>query len=232
MRSAVAFLTVLGRSQAPGATTFPWFPIVGAAIGAIVAAAHWGAHELWPVLVAGLVVVAVDLVVTGALHVDGLADSADGLLPHMDRERRLRVMGEPTVGVFAVVVVVVVLGLRWSVLADADIEPLSLVAVWSLGRTAAAVAPAVVPYARDRGLASPFLDGSSVWIAIAVVPIGAALIVTAGVAGGVALGVGLIAAAGLLVVATRRLGGFTGDVLGAVIVTSETVALLALGAAA
>ena len=156
---AVAFLTVFGRGQAPQARGLWWFPLVGAGLGGVLAAIHWGAGELWPLLVVGILVVAADLILTGALHLDGLADSADGLLPPMDRDKRLAVMSRPDLGAFAVAAVVVVLGSRWAALTVDGIESLSLVPIWALSRTLVAVVPAVVPYARPAGLAAPFWKG-------------------------------------------------------------------------
>jgi adenosylcobinamide-GDP ribazoletransferase len=175
-------------------------------------------------------VVAVELAVTGMLHVDGLADTADGVLPHLDRERRLEVMRSPDVGAFALAVVPTVLLARWAALATDRIEPLALVAVWAASRTAMATIPALVPYARDDGLASPFVAGSSRSIACWLVPCGALLVAVHQVTGAVALVAGLALGAGVLALARRRLGGFTGDVLGAAGVMVETGALLALAA--
>ncbi len=228
MLSALAFLTILGPSRAPDGRTMRWFPLIGALVGAAVAATHWGAHQVWSPLVAASIVVGVDLVLTGALHLDGLADTADGVLPHMDRQRRLAVMAEPDVGAFALAVVVPVLLTRWAVLADPTIEPVALIAIWAMSRTVVAVIPAVVPYARPEGLASPFLEGSSVALGIFLLPVAAMLVAVRGPLGGAVVVVSLLAAAGLVDVARRRLGGFTGDVLGAVLLVCETVALLIL----
>ena len=225
---AVAFLTVFGRGQAPKARSLWWFPLVGAGMGAVLAAAHWGAGELWPLLVVGILVVAADLVLTGALHLDGLADSADGLLPPMDRDRRLAVMSRPDVGAFAMAAVVVVLGARWAALSVDGIESLSLVPIWALSRTLVAVVPAIVPYARPGGLADPFLAGARRWLVLWLAPAVAGLVLIEGVSGAVAAGVAVAVSTGVVAVAWRRLGGFTGDVLGAVILMAETSALLAL----
>ncbi|MFT7601503.1 MAG: adenosylcobinamide-GDP ribazoletransferase [Acidimicrobiales bacterium] len=226
--SALAFLTVVGRSRAPGARTLPWFPMVGATVGATMAMVHWGAHQVWTPLVAGALVVTADLALTGALHLDGLADSADGLLPHMNRDRRLAVMAEPESGVFAVAVVVTILMIRWSLLADPAVEPLAFVAVWAISRTAAAVVPSLVPYARPAGLVAPFLAGSHRLLGLWVIPATATLVAIGGAIGAAAVVASMIAAGGVVALALRRLGGFTGDILGAVILVSETMALLVL----
>lgn len=230
MLSALGFLTVAGGARVPDHRTMRWFPLVGAGIGAVLALLWIGASELWSPGVAAVVVVAADLAITGMLHLDGLADAADGLLPHLDRERRLAVMSAPDVGAFALAVVPTVLLARWAALATDAVEPASLVAVWAASRTMMAVVPAVVPYARAGGLASPFLHGSSGWHALWLVPAGAALVAAQQGTGAAAL-VALVAAVALVVrVAHRRLAGFTGDVLGAAAVVGETVALLALAA--
>ena len=228
MMSALSFLTILGRARRPDERTLRWFPIVGVAIGIVLAGTYWGSHQLWAPIVAGIIVVAIDLTLTGALHLDGLADTADGVLPHIDRRRRLAVMAEPDVGTFAIAAVFVVLAARWGLFVDPDIEPVALIAIWSTSRTIIATIPALVPYARTEGLVTPFLAGSSKWLGLWIVPAAATLIVLEGWRGVGAVVAAVTVAAALVILARRRLGGFTGDVLGAVVMLSETAALLAL----
>ncbi|MCY4136300.1 MAG: adenosylcobinamide-GDP ribazoletransferase [bacterium] len=225
---AVAFLTVAGRGQVPQVRALWWFPLVGAGLGGVLAAVHWGAGELWPLLVVGILVVAADLVLTGGLHLDGLADSADGLLPHMERDRRLAVMARPDVGAFAIAAVVVVVAARWAALSIDGIESLALIPIWAGSRAVVAMIPAIVPYARPGGLAAPFLDGARLWLALWLAPAVAALVLIEGVSGAVAAGVMVVASGGVVALAWRRLGGFTGDALGAAIMVAETAALLTL----
>lgn len=187
-----------------------------------------GAAELWPLLVVGILVVAADLVLTGGLHLDGLADSADGLLPHMERDRRLAVMARPDVGAFAIAAVVVVVAVRWAALSVDGIESLALIPIWAGSRAVVAVIPAIVPYARPGGLAAPFFDGARLWLALWLAPAVAALVLIEGVSGAVAAAALLLASGAVVALAWHRLGGFTGDVLGAVIMVAETAALLAL----
>lgn len=226
MLSALAFLTVAGGACSPDARTMRWFPVVGAGIGGLLAAVWAVSEVVWSPAVAAAFVVAADLAITGMLHFDGLADSADGLLPHLDRDRRLAVMSAPDIGAFALTIVPTVLLLRWVALAG-GVEPLALVGVWAASRTLMAVVPAFVPYARESGLASPFIAGAKPWIALWFLPAGAAMIVTDAI-GALALLTGVAAGAGVVLLARRRLGGFTGDVLGAAAVTAETVMLLGL----
>jgi len=203
--------------------------VVGALIGAALAGVSFGASQLWPPLVVGVLILGFDLALTGALHLDGLADSADGLLPHMERSRRLQVMTEPTIGVFAFAVVAVVLLARVAVFADPEVAPVSFVAIWAMSRTLVVVVPAFASYAESDGLASAFLGGASGWLALWLIPSLGLLIAVNGVIG-VAVVLAGVAAASLVVrLANKKIGGFTGDVLGAVIVASETAALLVVG---
>jgi adenosylcobinamide-GDP ribazoletransferase len=207
-----------------------WFPVVGLAIGAAVAGVWWLAEQWWPLAVAVAIVVAFELALTGAIHVDGLADSADGLLPHLPRERRLEVMRAPDIGAFALVTVTVVLLLRWAAWTGIDAPHLVVAPIWMLSRTGMAVIPAVLPYARPSGLASGFLDGASRWLALWMLPALALLVVADGWRGLAAGVVVVVVMAAVAALAHRRIGGFTGDVLGAAAVLGETAALVAMAA--
>lgn len=231
MRRALAFLTPLFGASEPRPETLTWFPFAGAALGLVLGAVWWGAERIWPAAVAAAIVVAADLALTGLLHVDGLADSADGLLPHLDRARRLEVMAAPDVGAFGVAAVVAVLLLRWAALATTAPSPLLLGGLWCASRTAMAVAARTAPYARPGGLASAFLGGRTLPTAL----IGAVLATGLAFAGpgvaGIAAVAGVVAgAAGVVALARRRIGGFTGDVLGASGMVGETTGLLVAAA--
>jgi adenosylcobinamide-GDP ribazoletransferase len=174
-----------------------------------------------------------DLGLTGMLHLDGLADAADGLLPHLTTERRLAVMRDPTVGAFGVGVVVVVLLARWVVFATLHPAPLLVAALWCVSRTAMAGTIGHLPYARaETGLASAFMGSRLPWLFVGTVMVLAAVV--AGLwsvpAGPVAV-VGSLGAFGLIATfAMRRIGGFTGDVLGAAGMIGETVGLVVAAA--
>lgn len=232
MRRALAFLTPLGGPAVPDSSTLSWFPVVGALLGLVVGTTWWGAERLWPPAVAAAIVVAVDLALTGLLHLDGLVDTADGLLPQVPRARRLAIMAEPTVGAYGVAAAVVVLVLRWSSLASMDPSPLLVAGAWCGSRTVMAVAARALAYARvEGGLASVLLGGD--WR-----PVGLYGLITAvslgAFAGGrvseLAVGTGMVAGGLVVLAARRRLGGFTGDVLGAAGLVTETVALVVASA--
>lgn len=232
MRRALAFLTPLGGPAVPDSSTLSWFPVVGALLGLVVGGAWWGAERLWPAAVAAAIVVAVDLALTGLLHLDGLVDTADGLLPQVPRAKRLAIMAEPTVGAYGVATAAVVLLLRWSALASMDPSPLLVAGAWCGSRTVMAVAARALPYARaEGGLASALLGGD--WRPVGLYGLIAAVSLGAFAGGRVnelAVGLGMLAGGLVVLAARRRLGGFTGDVLGAAGLVTETVALVVASA--
>src|SRR5438477_9484947 len=151
VRRALAFLTPLGGAAVPDRRTMSWFPVVGALIGLAVGGAWWAADRIWPPMLAAAIAVAVDLALTGLLHVDGLADSADGLLPHMPRRRRLEVMAEPTVGAYGIAVTASVLLLRFGAFASMRPSVLLVAGAWCGSRTVMAVTARAVPDPRTAG---------------------------------------------------------------------------------
>ncbi|MCX7621899.1 MAG: adenosylcobinamide-GDP ribazoletransferase [Acidimicrobiales bacterium] len=235
VRRALAFLTSIGSAAPPNGGTLLWFPAAGFLIGLIVGTTWWGAAQIWPPVVAAAVALTIDLAVTGVLHFDGLVDTADGLLPPVSRERRLEIMADPRAGAFGVVVAASLLLLRWSALASSTPEPLVLAGLWCASRSVASGSILAVPYARPDGLAASFAGETSTQfsrlLALAVVGI----VLSVGPASVGAGWLGLIACAGcfagglgVITWAQDRLGGFTGDVLGAAIVVGETAGLLLL----
>lgn len=238
MRRAFAFLTVIGSGRArraapPTPGTLRWFPLVGASIGAVVGATWWGAGRLWPPLVAAGLAVTADLVLTGLLHVDGLADSADGLLPPLPRDRRLEVMATPDVGAFGVAAVAGVLIVRSAALAGRAPSILLVAGLWCGARTLMVGAVTVLPYARgEGGLVAAFRgDGGGPVARAAPIVAGTAAAAVlaalgAGPAGALAVGVGLLGGIAVLAGAQRRIGGYTGDVLGAAGIIAESTGLL------
>ena len=224
MRAALAFLTPLGGARTPSATTPVWFPVVGALVGAGVGGAWGAAYELLEsIAIAAALAVVVDLALTGMLHVDGLADSADGLLPHLPSTgRRLEVMAAPDVGAFGVAVVGGALLVRFAALASTEPDVGAVIAVWAVARAVAALVLVTGTYARGDGLASAFTGGATapVWI------VGAVTAVVATLLAGPAAVACAVAGYAVVVLAHARIGGYTGDVLGAAIVVGETAGLL------
>jgi len=235
MRRAMGFLTVLGGAASPSAGAVPWFPVVGALLGLAVGGVWVGAGHVWPPAAAAAVTVAVDAILTGGLHLDGLVDSGDGLVPALPRERRLEVMSDPHVGAFGVITLVVVMLVRFGAFAAGPAVVWPVAGLWCGSRSAVAVLLLLGRYARSTGLATLFGGGDVIRhrrvaaIVIAVVGLGASLaglLVRRPGHGAAALAAELFVMLGITAFAYRRLGGYTGDVLGAQIVIGETAGLL------
>jgi adenosylcobinamide-GDP ribazoletransferase len=236
---AVSFLTRVptgtGAVQPADLARFvPWFPLVGALVGAAVAGLYVGAGALLPPLVAAAVAVTAGVAVTGALHEDGLGDTADAFAGGGDREDTVRILEDPRLGTFGVVAVAASLLLR--VAAVAALGPsaalAALPAAHALSRAAAVGLMAAVPAAAETGLGAAYaralggrraLLGVAAGMVIAVALLGAWALPAAALAG--------LAAAWLGRLARRRLGGVGGDVLGAVQQAGEILTLLVAVAA-
>ncbi len=232
-REALGFLTPLGGARTPTPAALRWFPLVGAALGLVLGGVWWLAAKAWPTPVVAVVVVAADLALTGMLHFDGLADSADGLLPHLPRARRLEVMATPDIGAFGVAVAGLALIARFAVIASIRPAPLLLAALWCTSRTAMAATVERVPYARSEGGLATAFHGArapAALIGVALAASVAAAWIWAAPAGPVSVVAGAAAFAGVVAFAVYRIGGFTGDVLGAAGVVGETVGLVVAAA--
>ena len=233
MRRALSFLTPFGGAADPAPSALAWFPVVGALIGMGVGTVWWGAQRGWPSPAAAAIALIADAALTGMLHLDGLADAADGLLPPLPRARRLEVMADPRLGAFGAAGLVTVLLARFGAFASMTPSPLAVAGLWSGSRTAMAVTARAVPYARPGGLASAFRGpaplASPAFLALAGGLLAAGLAFAGRGAHGLAAAAAGAAGAGAVVfLAWRRLGGFTGDVLGAAAVVGETAGLLTL----
>ncbi|MBI5524562.1 MAG: adenosylcobinamide-GDP ribazoletransferase [Desulfarculus sp.] len=210
-----------------------WYAPVGLLLGLVLAGLAWLlAWRLPPLLVAGLMVVLWGAL-TRFLHLDGVSDTADALVHITSRERALQIMKDSWVGAFGLCAVVGVLLVKFAALASLPTPRLwaGLVLAPALGRGLAALMAALLPPARPQGLGASVAGGAGLWPELA----GAGLaLLAAGVAAGragvaAALLVGLW---GLLLGLwfRRRLGGVTGDTLGAAIESAEALALVALTA--
>jgi adenosylcobinamide-GDP ribazoletransferase len=236
MKRAFAFLTPFGRATTPNDTTLAWFPVVGALIGGAVGGLWWLAGKIWVALLAGAVAVVVDLILTGLLHFDGLADAGDGLLAPLTRERRLAAMSDPSIGAFGALTVGAVLLLRFGAFATIRPTPLGVAGLWCASRTSMVAITELLPYVRSEGLVRSFLGTRSVWqhrvlrgSVVGGIALSVALVMVArGWRGLIALGAELVAIALVALFSRRQLGGYTGDVLGAAGVIGETIGLLAL----
>jgi len=211
------------------------FPLVGAGIGAAVAFAFLLAQLVglgdWP---AALLAVLTGIALTGALHEDGLGDAADGLIGGRDRDHALAVMRDSRLGTFGVLAIVASVLLRGAALAgigDAVHAGLGLIAAHAASRALLPIAMRTIPPARADGLGVE-AGRPSASVATAAMTIGVLIGLAAlgPIRNAIALGAASVAifASGML--AQRRFGGYTGDVLGSFQQIGEIVMLLTAAA--
>ena len=203
-----------------------WYPFVGLVIGAITWLAWKGASLVLPAWVAGVVTLVVWVVLTGGLHLDGLADCCDGLLASTSVERRLEIMKDPRVGAFGVIGLVLVLLLKAAALGSlVPSSSFGILLAASLARWCILPA-ALLPLARPSGMGADFALGfrRSFMIWGAILPL--ILAILFGIRGVVSVIAGLGAAAFVLWLVKARIGGVTGDVFGLVVEIVETVVLI------
>lgn len=206
------------------------FPVVGAVVGAIGGAVFWVCARLgMPPAVAAVWTLASMLLVTGALHEDGLADFADGLGGGRTRERKLEIMRDSRIGTFgglALMLSLAARGTALATLAQPSRVAVALIVAAALGRGAIGVLLLTSAPARPDGLAAELrasrfgrtalAPGIAVTVTFALLPFGAAFGATVAA---------LMSALAIAWIAHRQLGGYTGDVLGAAVVVTECAVL-------
>jgi adenosylcobinamide-GDP ribazoletransferase len=233
--AAVRFLTVVpigGRAaDTPRAvaTSPAFFPLVGLAIGLGLAVLDMGLTELLPGAVSAAIVVAAMIAVTGALHLDGLADATDGLFGGRTAARRREIMKDPAIGVFGASAVGAVLLIKWTSISELDSwERFAALAIAPmLGRTVALLLVRMFPYVNSSGLGSLYERPgiASLWLpfVFAVVVSAIAFGVWAAV---IVIPVGVVAYAFGRFAASRLDGRLSGDIYGASSEIGEIVTLI------
>ena len=213
-----------GRAQS---RSLACYPLVGAILGALLALAALVLRDAPPLLAAALLL-AGWVAMTGALHLDGLADSADAWVGGLgDRDRTLAIMKDPRSGPIAVTAVVVLLLLKFAALASLPHAAWGgLLLASLLGRAALTLAFISTPYARPGGIGAGLRDAPRAASATMV------LVAAAVAAVFRAPGLWALAAATLVFLWWRRacmqrLSGFTGDTAGALAECVETAVLVA-----
>ena len=204
-----------------------WFPLVGLVIGALTWLAWKGAMFAFPPLVAGVITLIIWIILTGGLHLDGLADCCDGLFVSAPMERRLQIMKDPHVGTFGVIGLLSVFFLKAAVLASlTSAESFGILLAASFARWC--ILPAgLIPLARSTGMAADFAVGFRrpflAWGA--VIPVAVAVLL--GIRGVLSILIGLAATVLVVWLTKARISGVTGDVFGMIVEIVETVTLLA-----
>jgi adenosylcobinamide-GDP ribazoletransferase len=210
-----------------------WLPAVGLLVAAVLVPGWWLAHQALPPLVAAVLAVALWAALTGGLHLDGLADTLDGLGGGWSRAESLAIMRDARTGAYGVTGVALVLGLKVAALASlqSQLAWRSLLVAPVAGRLGPLVLGRLCPPARDEGAGHAFALSAGVPALALAVAVAAAVGVGALGAWGlvpVALVAGMAGAFALYLRA--RLGGLTGDCLGALVEAGEAATLTAIAA--
>jgi len=237
-RLAGAFLTIFpvgrDRSVEPPqlARSMGLFPAVGLVIGLLLVVIHWALAPLLPRQVLDSLLVLILIVVTGGLHLDGMADVIDGLAGGRDREGALRIMKDSRVGAMGAVGLAMILMLKYLCLHNVPkaVTPAALIFMPAAGRWAQVVLACCAPYVRpEGGTGAAFVDHVGMReLLLACVTLAAAALILFDWKGGVLLLLLGLAVLVLLHYFRRRLGGVTGDVLGAATELIEVFTLLAV----
>ncbi|MBX2805984.1 MAG: adenosylcobinamide-GDP ribazoletransferase [Hyphomicrobiales bacterium] len=226
------------RTTANTASAFWAYPIAGAVIGGIGALAFWLAVTFeMSIAVAAIISVATMLLVGGGLHEDGFADFWDGLGGGRTRERKIEIMRDSRLGTYGALALVIMIALHIVLLADIyDRSGLSVTLLVLIASEAAARGMIAVPCyftspASGNGLGAVMAAAGGRTLLSGGI-LGAAIACFLLMEAGLALTIGALAGAvAISILATRYLGGFTGDVLGASVVLSRLFALCLAAAA-
>ena len=238
-RAALAFLT---RIPVGGAAPLDarrlsraagWFPVVGLVVGGVLGGTRLLTELALPPEAATVLALAAAVAVTGALHEDGLADTADGLGAHVPRQRRLEILRDSRIGTFGAAALILVVLLSWTLLAPLSGEEVLRAALCAhvLGRWSI-LPQSLLPTARADGSPATFMHVRPIGLAAgSVVAIAVALLAGGPGPGALAVAVAVaitLVSGGLMI---RALGGVTGDTFGAVTKLVEVAVYGALVAA-
>lgn len=206
-------------------------PAIGVVLGGLIALVLTGLREVLPAALAGVIAVALAALLTRGLHLDGTADTVDGLGSYRDRDRALAIMKSPEVGPFGVVALVLVVLVQ--ALALGVLGPVAVIVAFAVGRLAVTLGCLRgVPAARPEGLGA-FVAGSvtpfaAVAAGLAVGALSLLAVPERPWQGPVCVAAAILAVLLLRHHVVRRLGGMTGDVLGFLLEAATCVAMAGL----
>ena len=232
---AVQFMTTIPiklpclPSREQNALSMLFYPVIGLMIGGVL----WfvASYVQLPMMLLSCVVMVVWVWLTGGLHLDGLADTADAWVGGFgDRQRTLTIMKDPNTGAMGVMAIVLCLALKWAAvycLLELD-AVLALLFVPMLGRMSALALFATTPYVRQHGLGSALQDVPKYLLWLVMLGFGAAVFALSWQMALVMIGVWAVMLAWLRWRFVGRIGGITGDTVGASIEVVEVAMLVAV----
>jgi adenosylcobinamide-GDP ribazoletransferase len=210
----------VGHSQALLDDAARYFPAVGLLVGGVGALVLMGAGHLWPMPVAVVLCLITTILITGAFHEDGLADAVDGLGGSVNRSRALEIMKDSRIGAFGAVALGLALLLKYAALSAMalPVAAFALIAAHTVSRFGGVVIMATLGYVRDAAdsRAKPLVQRISLLSVLMGCVTGALAIAPLGLRGAIAALVVLAVSLAWRSYIKRRLGGYTGDCLGAV----------------
>ena len=234
LRAAIVFLTRIpvgvGRAGPPQLSrTVPWFPIVGAAIGALVGLAYLALAQVLPATLSAAVAVSFGVAVTGAFHIDGLADCADAFAGGATVERRLEILKDSTLGTYGTSALALVLLVEIAALAALDPTTglKSLVSAYAIGRGASVCVMVFSRKAVREGLGADYItELNGFRCAVGVFAAIFLVIALNGTQAAVLFVFALPPTVLMWAWSHRSIGGVVGDSLGAITQLSQTSVLL------
>jgi adenosylcobinamide-GDP ribazoletransferase len=210
----------LGKSTA-------YFPLVGGVVGLVLAGANLLLGQVFPSPVRAALLLALWVLSSGALHLDGFLDACDGLLGGHTPERRLEIMKDERVGAFALAGGILLLLVKFAALNEIEGISPALILAPTLGRWAMTTAIFAFPYARPEGLGKAMKDHTSLGQALVASLFAAGIaILTLGWPGLAAAVLALLVMLGAAGFSLRRIPGLTGDLYGAINELVEAAVLL------
>ncbi len=159
--SSLSFLTILPirTSSFEPEKMLPYFPVAGAIIGVFLAIFDLLLQKIFSIEIVSILDILFLTVITGAIHLDGLADTADGLFSHTDKERILEIMRDSRLGTMGAISLFFVLALKWVFVCkiNPDIRFLGMISALSLSRGSMVIAAQTFKYCREKGLGKRFV---------------------------------------------------------------------------
>jgi len=231
---ALQFLTIIpikikSADDEEIAGSLIYFPIAGLFIGLALAGINGLLGLLnFPRLATDAVLIVSLIAITGGMHLDGLADTCDALLSVRSKDEMLKIMRDPHIGVMGVISIISILLLKIAFLfsLDPSLVPAGLILMCVLSRWSLVLSLFLFPYARQEGKAKVFSEGinSKIFILATIIAFVCAL-VTAGLKGLLILGIIALCACLISKLISKKIGGITGDTIGATGEINETLTL-------
>jgi adenosylcobinamide-GDP ribazoletransferase len=220
LRAALQFLTILPLGKPvdfPGYRMVPYFPLAGVIIGLLLALIDAALQHIFPLSIVSLIDVVFLAVVTGALHLDGLADTADGLFSHRNSEDVLKIMKDSRIGAMGLLALIFVLGIKWAgIFCLHENRAYNLIIITAYARGAFSIAIHFLGYIRpEGGTASAFFGGDKSIVSLGWLLAPVALSLLLGLKGVLLTGSFIGVVVLVMLYYKKRLGGITGDMLGA-----------------